>query len=279
MYSVAEMAEIIIPKFEHEVGGNLCLVKRKVREYDEYGEVGDYGGYRQDILIEELADKDKAIFICTSCEGIMFDACLTKKGNQVCRCCFTWFTWVNNPHPNEAARTMISSLSCLCPLSERGCNWQGNLGNCVDHLDTCGYVYESCELECGVVLPRDECKTHMDESCNQRIIQCEHCNTEFKVRKMIGHLLECPKMKLECELGCHMAVNRENMAQHVEQDCVEKEVACPFVKYNCEAVLIKLKDLDKHLEEKETKHLGLKQTEMELKQTEMENVAEEQKRD
>ena len=261
------MAEIIIPRLKPEIGRNLCLVK---------GKVGEYGGYRQDILIEELVDKDKAIFICTVCKGIMFDASLTKEGNQVCYCCVNRR---NKPLPNEAARTMISSLSCLCPLSERGCNWQGILENCMNHLDTCGYVYESCKLECGVVLPRDECKTHMYESCNQRIIQCEHCNREFKVCVMIGHLTECPKMKLECELGCHMAVNRENMAQHVEQDCLEKEVACPFVKYNCEVALIKLKDLDKHLEEKETKHLGLKLTAMELKLTEMENVAEEQKRD
>ena len=260
------MAEIIIPRLKPEIGRNLCRVK---------GKFGEYGGYRQDILIEELADKDKAIFICTVCEGIMLNASLTKEGRQVCECCVNR---TNKPHPNEAAKKMISSLSCLCPLSERGCNWQGNLENCMKHLDTCGYVYKRCELECGVVLPRDECKTHMYESCNQRIIQCEHCNTEFKVCKMIGHLLECPKMKLECELGCHMAVNRENMAQHVEQDCVEKEVACPFVKYNCEVALIKRKDLDKHLEEKETKHLGLKLTALELKQTEMENVVEEQKK-
>ena len=264
---MAEMAEIIIPKSKPEIGRNLCRVK---------GKYGKYGGYRQDILIEELTDKDKAIFICTVCKGIMFGASLTNEGNQVCYRCYNF--WANNSHPNETARTMISSLSCLCPLSERGCNWQGNLENCMSHLDTCGYVYKSCKLECGVVLPRDECKTHMYESCNQRIIQCEHCNRDFKVCNMIGHLTECPKMKLECELGCHMAVNREDMAQHVEQDCLEKEIACPFVKYNCE-VLIKRKDLDKHLEEKETKHLGLKLTALELKQTEMENVVEKQKRD
>ena len=47
--------------------------------------------------------------------------------------------------------------------------------------------------------------------------------------------------------------------------------------YGCEEVLIKRKCLIKHLEEKETKHLGLKLTAMELKLTEMETVIEGQR--
>ena len=58
---------------------------------------------------------------------------------------------------------------------------------------------------------------------------------------------------------------REDMAQHVEQNCPEKEVECPFAKYKCEVTSIKRKHLEQHLEEKETKHLGLKLNAMELK--------------
>ena len=52
------------------------------------------------------------------------------------------------------------------------------------------------------------------------------------------------------------------MTQHLKYDCPEKTVDCPLVKYKC-LVRIKRKDIDKHLEEKETKHLGLKLTAME----------------
>ena len=84
-------------------------------------------------------------------------------------------------------------------------------------------------------------------------------------------------MNLPCELGCAVVVCREDMVHHVEQDCVEKEIECPFAKYRCEEVLIKRKCLNQHLEEKETKHLGLKLTTMELKLTEMETVIEGQR--
>ena len=168
------------------------------------------------------------------------------------------------------ARSVLS-LSCHCPLSKRGCNWRGNLGNCVNHLDTCGYVYEECSLKCGVVLSRDELRNHVNEICNQRKIQCEHCSKYFKVCEMTKHLDKCPKMKLECELGCGVVMCREGMAQHVEQDCVEKKIMCPFVKYQC-VEPIKRKHLNQHLEEKETKHL-------ELKLTAMETVIEAQRQD
>ena len=99
----------------------------------------------------------------------MIDASLSVGGKQGCHDCVEY-----NIYPsvftlgNEAARSVILSLSCHCPLSERGCNWRGDLGNCANHLDTCGYVYEACSLECGVVLSCDELKTHVDEMCDQR---------------------------------------------------------------------------------------------------------------
>ena len=38
-----------------------------------------------------------------------------------------------------------------------------------EHLDTCGYVLETCKLRCGIVLQRDELKVHVKEKCPQRI--------------------------------------------------------------------------------------------------------------
>ena len=75
-------------------------------------------------------------------------------------------------------------------------------------------------------------------------------------------------MIVPCELKCGRSMVREDVARHVEQECVEKVVECPFVEYKCEAK-IKRKHVNKHLEEKETKHLGLKLTAMEEKQNRM----------
>ena len=78
-------------------------------------------------------------------------------------------------------------------------------------------------------------------------------------------------MEVSCDLKCGVVMCREDVTQHVEQDCVEKEIECPFAKYKCKVTSIKRKHLSQHLEEMETKHLGLKLNAMEdniLKQNE-----------
>ena len=50
---------------------------------------------------------------------------------------------------------------------------------------------------------------------------------------------------------------REDVTRHVEQDCVEKEIECPFAKYKCVG-LMKRKNLRNHLDEKRMEHLELK---------------------
>ena len=56
---------------------NLCRVERGH---------GRYGGYRKDILIVNLTERD-ALLICEKCEGIMREACLSNSGKQFCSCC------------------------------------------------------------------------------------------------------------------------------------------------------------------------------------------------
>ena len=136
----------------------------------------------------------------------------------------------------------------------------------------CGLVVETCKLGCGVELTRDELKIHVTDTCVQREIPCKHCGVNFKFCDMTNHLVVCPKMKVSCELGCGVIMCREDMTQHLEADCPEKELECPFAKYKCEMRLIKRKDMSKHLEEKRIEHLELKlmeESEIIAKQSEM----------
>ena len=323
--------EPISPTYLPEIGRDLCRVNR-------YG--WGYGGYRIDILTENLNERDKVGFICTICEGIMKEACTSSSGEQFCSCC-------RNIHSgkeisNVTVRKMINTLKCCCPLIERGCKWLGTLEDCENHLDTCGYVYVLCKLKCGVVLIRNELEKHEKETCSQRIVKCDHCKKVYKSYKFNEHLNKCPKMKVPCDL-CDTQITREDMPQHLKYDCgivqeacklgcglkisrnelkihekdtcVQREIACehcdislkfiywsrhleecpnvkvtcelcseekyrkdmtehlkdycpekmlecPFVKYKC-ITRIRRKDMDNHLEEKETKHLGLKLSAME----------------
>ena len=322
------MAEKCIESLQPEIGRELCLVK---------GKNGEFLGYKRDILIENLSERDNKMFVCIRCQGIMREVCTSSRGEQFCSCCKKER---EQTHPNLHMSNSVLSFKCSCPLSARGCGWLGALGGCQDHLDTCGYVYEMCKLRCGVVLQRNELKVHEKENCPQRIvgckccmknfkscdltnhlfrcpkmevfceqkcgkrlcrenmaqhleqecglvvetcklgcgveltrdelkihvtdtcvqreIPCEHCEEDFKSCDVTNHLDVCPKMKVSCELGCGLIMCREDMTQHLEMDCSEKELECPFAKYKCEMRLIKRENMSKHLEEKRIEHLELK---------------------
>ena len=315
---------------EPEKGRDLCRVRKGNKRK----------GYRKDILIDNLSERD-AVFVCIRCQGMMREVCLSSDGEQFCSCCKEENEQAN---PNLRMDNMILSFKCSCPLIARGCKWLGVLGGCQNHLDTCGYVYETCKLRCGVVLQRNELNVHEMEKCPQRIVECEHCNNEFKscelhthldvcpkmevscelkcgrfmcredmtqhlkqecglmvemcklgcgkemtrnklrihvtdtcVQRLIqcehckgdfkfcdmsAHLDVCPKMEVSCELKCGVVMCREVMTQHLEVDCPEKAIECPYAKYKCVG-LIKRKDMSKHLEERRMEHLELKLLEQE----------------
>ena len=245
------MAEKCVESLQPEIGRELCLVE---------GKNGKYLGYTKDILVENLSERDNTMFVCIRCQGIMREVCTSSGGEQFCSCCKKAN---EQTHPNIQMDNMILSFKCSCPLMVRGCKWLGTLRNCENHLDTCGYVYETCKLRCGVVLQRNELSVHEMEKCPQRLVECEHCNNEFKSFELHTHLDKCPKMEVSCELKCGKIMCREDMAQHLKQECVEEVIMCPFVKYKCELASIKRKHLSQHLEEKRTEHLELKLNAME----------------
>ena len=289
-------------------------------------------------------------------KGIMKEACISERGEQLCSGCCVH----GRQTPNLSIREMINSLKCCCSLIERGCKWLGTLESCENHLDTCGYVYETCKLNCRKVLRREELERHEKENCLKRQVKCDHCDENFISRELDRHLKKCPKMKVSCILvGCGTKITREemelhlkhdcgmvqemcklgcgveltrvelvihekencpqrqvkcdncdeifkslelnghlekcpkmkvscdlcseekyrkDMTQHLEDDCPEKMVYCPFVKYKCLARM-KRKDIAKHLEEKEIKHLGLKLTAMEDLITEQSEIINKQNKE
>ena len=172
-------------------------------------------GYRQDILTENLTKRDEAILICKNCQGIMKEASISQSGEQYCSCCFG-YGWQT---PNLSIRKMIDSLKCSCPLIERGCKWFGTLEGCENHLDTCGYVYETCKLGCGTVLIRKEFEKH--------VVRCDHCDIKIKSCELNRHHDVCPKMKVSCDLvGCGTKMTREEMNQHLKYDCSMVQETC-----------------------------------------------------
>ena len=153
-----------------------------------------------------------------------------------------------------------------CPKMKVSCELKCGATMCREDMEQhlyhhCGMVQDTCNLGCGVELTRDELRIHEKDTCVQRIIRCEHCFAYIRFWNNPKHLTECPRVRVPCEL-CSVEIYREDIAEHIEKYCPEEMIECPFVKYKC-MTRIKRKDMDKHLEEKETKHLGLKLTTME----------------
>ena len=223
----------------------------------------------QDILKENLTEREELLLICEICKGIMREASISGSGERFCSSC----CWVGimSPAPNVALRKMISTLKCCCPLVNRGCDWLGTLNDCENHLDTCNRVGDECSLGCGKVLQRRQLKYHAMKYCTLRKVRCGHCDTELISYQLPTHLEMCPRIEVPCE-HCGKVMYREDMTQHLEEDCPEKELECPFAKYKCEVGLIKRKYLSQHLEEKRIEHLEPKLNAMELKLTAMDEL-------
>ena len=232
---------------EPETGTELCRIKL---------EGGSLGGYRSDILTENLSEREGAIYKCTRCNGIMKDASISNIGEQLCFCCKREDEQMS---PNVNVRNTIISLKCACPLSKRGCEWLGRLEIVENHLNTCGHVHESCQLLCGVVTTRDEMGRHVREECSQREEACLHYSGVHKVCEMVEH----GKVFVLCELGCGTRVRRESILFHLESECSEESVVCPYEKYRCEVVWLKRRELKQHLEENWRTHTELKLNAME----------------
>ena len=231
---------------EPETGTELCRVKL---------EGGSLGGYRSDILTENLSERENSMLQCLRCKGIMKEASIGNSGEQLCSCCLKE---KEQSLPNANVRNTILSLKCACPLSKRGCEWLGRLEIVENHLTTCGHVYESCQLLCGVVTTRDEMGRHVREECSQREEACLHCSGVHKVCEMVEHVKVCGKVEVLCELRCGKRMLRESILCHRESECPKESVVCPYEKYGCEVVGLKRRELKQHLEENWRTHTELK---------------------
>lgn len=57
---------------------------------------------------------------------------------------------------------------------------------------------------------------------------------------------------------CKQQIKRKDFEQHVEQECEERLVKCPFTQYGCSVTCLKSKDLRQHLYDTQFEHISLK---------------------
>ena len=127
-----------------------------------------------------------------------------------------------------------------------------------NQLNGCQFVEVECKHECGGWFQRRYIATHQDQECLERPYSCEHCNEYDSTFKEVTdiHYFECPKYPVTCPNECrHDLFERQEIEDHLEDDCTLAKVSCPLHYAGCEVELPR-KDMPEHMKDTVT-HLTL----------------------
>jgi len=146
----------------------------------------------------------------------------------------------------------------ICTNKERGCEWQGELNDIINHLgisDGCQFEDVKCSNNCGKILQRQYLSSHVETECSCRHIDCQYCHITGEHQFIEGehkeqcpklplpcpnkcevgsvpredieaHRKECPLEEAECVIGCGKVLQQQYLASHIETECPRREAVC-----------------------------------------------------
>ena len=159
-------------------------------------EKGGYGGYRQDLLANDINELALDFYICTKCNGLLRNACIVgAEQNLACEMCVVEG---EISLPMIKSREKIPELGAKCPLSSRGCVWKRIIGEVEAHLDECNELVVNCLNKCKVILKRSELMNHCENECLNRKVNCKYCKVMMLYEEIDNHLTTCPELPLLC---------------------------------------------------------------------------------
>ena len=188
--------------------------------------------------------------VLTSCGHLFCQKCV--RGQKKCPTCRASLHYMRNQRDERK----VKSLKVQCPSWEIGCEWQGDLGDIAEHIDSnCQVELIPCPKGCKVKIVRQHLKEHT-ASCTQRPYKCPHCWFEDSFKNVTSvHFTECKGFSLMCPAGCCNRHSRSKMAEHLAV-CAEEFVPCKYASIGCQAV-IKRRQLQTHLDEMKDVHLQM----------------------
>ncbi len=135
--------------------------------------------------------------------------------------------------PDHYNRRRLRSFNVKCPNSERGCLWQGNLGDAQDHTSTCISKQVKCPKGCNSPVHQKDLPYHLSKLCPLRDYHCPHCQLLGSYKSITtSHLTFCGDFPLNCP-GCHDHILRKNIAAHLQQSCPMESVECKYKMLGC----------------------------------------------
>ena len=120
----------------------------------------------------------------------------------------------------------------------------------------CPNTIVNCMNECGLKIKRKKLSVHCENECQHRIVKCEYCEVVMKYKKLEDHYKLCLEFPLFCPNDCLKNVSRKELGSHIEKECPNTIVACPYKEMGCERKIKRYK-LQEHEKTFEPKHLNL----------------------
>ena len=214
-----------------------------------------FAGYRPEMLVYSLSELETDFYVCTECKGVMRNACLVgEEQNYVCEVC------VKKGVPSQSmvkSRNKILELQTKCPIATRGCNWNGKMAEVEEHLTVCDKMVVKCNNACDVILPRCELDLHLTSSCVKRRVMCGHCNQDFMFEKLTNHYQICLEYEFPCPNNCNVNLKRKLLDSHLELECPNMVVDCPYKKFGCRQEVLR-RELEEHKKTNRIQHLESK---------------------
>ena len=214
-----------------------------------------FAGYRQEMLVYSLSEIETDFYVCTECKGVMRNACQTgEEQNPVCEVC------VEEGVPSQSmvkSRNKILELQARCPLATRGCNWNGKMVQVEEHLITCEKFVVNCTNACNVILPKSELNLHLKSFCEKRPVTCKYCIQYFMYKELINHHLTCLEYQFPCPNNCNMNLKQKRLDSHLDLECPNMVVECPYKKYGCGKEVFRC-ELEEHKKTNQIQHLESK---------------------
>ena len=209
-------------------------------------------------------------YSCPLCEGILYESVIDKCGHSFCLECSNNLLKLTQKCPfsnlplnppfamNIVVNTVLEKQIVFCRNKELGCEWQGKLGDRKTHLNyECMKESINCEYapDCKEKDLRENILNHI-KICPYRLIQCEYCEETMTFENLEYHNKICPNIPVECSNKCGKKIPMNKLKYHLEEECDNTVVECPFNLVGCEYYEIRLK-LKPHLEHDLERHLRM----------------------
>jgi len=223
------------------------------------------------LLPEDFTDDFKNIvndYKCPLCQGVYFNPYVDKCGHVFCKECIYKYLDQFHQCPLSKYELNVDNLNKLVFMSEIlekqlvkcknrnfDCDWKGRLCELESHINVdCKKQKIICPHRgCEKIIFREEKEPHI-LLCDYRTLACEFCEISISFIDLKNHFDVCPKFVMDCLQKCGKQVERKDLTHHIEEDCMNTIIDCPFNGIGCDFTCSK-KELSKHFKYSSAEHM------------------------